>query len=36
LHRSLEADPGAGTWLSVDASDGMQALEVIRRAIRSV
>jgi aminoglycoside phosphotransferase family enzyme/predicted kinase len=33
LHRSAEADPGAVDWLRVDATDGTQALETVRKAI---
>jgi hypothetical protein len=33
LHRSVQSDPGAGDWLAVDASDGAQALAVVREAI---
>ena len=33
LHRSARNDPGAGDWLPVDASDGTQALAVVREAV---
>ncbi len=33
LHRSAANDPGAGDWLGVDATDGAQALEAVRRAV---
>jgi aminoglycoside phosphotransferase family enzyme/predicted kinase len=33
LHRSIESDPGAGDWQSVDATDGAQALARIRAAV---
>lgn len=33
LRRSAENDPGSGDWLPVDAGDGSQALEAVRRAI---
>jgi len=35
LQQAAKADPGAGDWLAVDASDGARALEAVRRAIRS-
>jgi hypothetical protein len=35
LRRSAETDPGAGDWLQVDAGDGIQALAIVREAIRS-
>lgn len=34
LRRSAKNDPGPGDWLPVDASDGAQALEVVREAVR--
>jgi predicted kinase len=33
LRRSAGNDPGAGDWMRVDASDGGQALNAIRRAV---
>jgi uncharacterized protein len=33
LRRSAQDDPGAGDWLQVDASNGMEALDAVRRAI---
>jgi uncharacterized protein len=35
LHAAAEVDPGAGNWLPVNATDGTQALEAIREAIRT-
>jgi predicted kinase len=34
LRRSAAHDPGAGTWLQVDARDAARALEAVRRAVR--
>ena len=34
LRRAAAIDPGAGDWLAVDASDGQQALQTVRQAIR--
>jgi aminoglycoside phosphotransferase family enzyme/predicted kinase len=33
LRRSAGNDPGAGDWMRVDASDGSQALNAVRRAV---
>jgi uncharacterized protein len=33
LRRSAQDGPGAGDWLQVDASDGVAALDAVRRAI---
>jgi uncharacterized protein len=33
LRRSAQDDPGPGDWLQVDACDGMEAVDAVRRAI---
>jgi uncharacterized protein len=35
LHRAIVNDPGAGTWLAVDATGAMQALRTVREALFS-
>ncbi|MEA2775294.1 MAG: uncharacterized protein QOF90_700 [Acetobacteraceae bacterium] len=35
LRQSVETDPGPGDWLLVEADEGGQALEVVRRAIET-
>jgi uncharacterized protein len=36
LRQSARANPGAGDWLPVDATDGVRALEAVREAVGSI